>query len=77
MIQTTPTRTTHNTPRRKASPTPTAPTHTAGYGRVVAVTDAPQPVAVHRLGALSGGTDLYGYGGRLAVDVDGFFAAEP
>jgi hypothetical protein len=36
-----------------------------------------QPVAVHRLFALSGGVDLGGYGRVIAVDVDGFFAAEP
>ena len=39
--------------------------------------DAPQPVAVHRLIALSGGTDLGGYWRVIDVDVDGFFAAEP
>jgi hypothetical protein len=51
--------------------------HNAGYGRVVVVSDTPQPVDVHRLVALSGGVDLCGNGSRVVLDVDGFFAAEP
>jgi hypothetical protein len=53
--------------------------HIAGYGRVVVMSDTPQPVDIHRLVALSGGTDLCDDGGCLVVDVDvdGFFAAEP
>jgi hypothetical protein len=44
---------------------------------VLVETDAYQPVAVHWLIALSGGVDLCGYGRVIAVDIDGFFAAEP